>query len=165
MEVSAKTVARVLASSDMQPTQVGNNDLHGIEPNLLAKISDGFLQVATCMDNHMTCLAPKVDSELKLYEDDDNGLKEANKEVGPTVTWPNKQVAKWTRLNRMEVGPNELNNPTSMLTLRKRLVEVALDVNYAEGAAIFSQKCFKVGSSDGDLDIIVTGVVDHPYRE
>lgn len=37
MEVPAKTAARVLASSDMQPIQDGNNDLHGIEPNLQAQ--------------------------------------------------------------------------------------------------------------------------------
>lgn len=149
----------------MQPIQDGNNDLYGIEQNLQGQISDSLAQVAPCMDNHVTCLEPKVDSGLKLNVDDDSGLKEANKEVGSSFTRPNKQGAKWTRLNRMEVGPNELNNPTSMLTLGKRPVEVALDVNYAEGASMFSRKRSKVGSNDGDSDIIAAGVVDQPCRE
>ena len=120
MDVPAKTAARVLVNSDMQPTQFGNNDLHRIEPNFQANISDSFSQVVPCMDNHVPCLAPKVDFELKLNEDDDNGPREANKEVGPSVTQPNKQIAMRNRLSRMEVGPNELNNPTSMLTFGKR---------------------------------------------
>lgn len=59
MEVPAKTTARVLASSDMQPIQDGNNDLYGIEQNLQVQISDSLAQVAPCMDNHVTCLEPK----------------------------------------------------------------------------------------------------------
>ena len=38
-------------------------------------------------------------------------------------------------------------------------------MNYVEGAATFSQKRFKVGSNDGDSDILAARVVDHPYRE
>ena len=87
MEVLVKTAAWVLASCDMQPTQVGNNDIHQIEPNLQANILDNFLQVAPCMDNHVMLLVPIMESELKLNVDEDNGLKEANKEEGRPICY------------------------------------------------------------------------------
>ena len=40
--------------------------------------------------------------------------KQIRKRASPSVTQPNKQVAKWTRINRMEVGLNEVNNPASI---------------------------------------------------
>uniref|UniRef100_A0A7N2N8K3 Zinc knuckle CX2CX4HX4C domain-containing protein n=1 Tax=Quercus lobata TaxID=97700 RepID=A0A7N2N8K3_QUELO len=75
-----KTAAKVLTPSDMQTNQFGNNDLHGVDPDIQANISEVIAQVTSCMDNHVPSLVPGVDSDLNLKVDNDNGLKEINKE-------------------------------------------------------------------------------------
>lgn len=85
--------------------------------------------MAPCMDNHVSSIVPRVDANLNLNADNNNGLKEANEKVGLLVTRPNKQIAKWTRLNRMEVRPNDLNHFTSTLMLGKRSMEDVLDMS------------------------------------
>lgn len=74
--------------------------------------------MAPCMDNHVPSIVPRVDANLNLNADNNNGIKEAN-----------EQIAKWTRLNRMEVRPNDLNHFTSTLMLGKRSMEDVLDVS------------------------------------
>ena len=155
-------MARVSILSDKQQAYYGKNGLDGVGPNIQANISEGISYMATSMDNLVLSLTPSGDAHLNLNEDNNNGLKEVNEEVGLFVTQPSKQIAKWTRLSRMEVGLIDLNHSTSKLKLGKRLVEDALDVNCAEGAATLSQKRSKVGFSDGDSDFTSVGVDDHP---
>lgn len=165
MEAAVKTVARVLANNDMQPTQYGNNELCRIDSNHEANVLEGISHVSPCVDSHVSSLVPRVESDLTLDVDNANGLKEVNKEVGLFDTRPKKQMAKWTRLNRMEVGLYELNNSYSMPTLGKRFIEVVLEVSNAVEAATLYQKRSKVDCSNDDSDFTLAGVEDHPCWE
>ena len=118
--------------------------------------------VASCMDNHVSGLVPLVDADLNLNVEENNGLKEANEEVGLIATRPNKQIAKWTRLSRMEVGSNDLKHSSSTLKLGKRSVEGALYVSCETGAATLPQKRSKLGISNDDSEFTSAGVDDHP---
>ena len=175
------TAVRVLAHSNLHTNQAGNNKIHGVVLDIQPSLVDSIAQVTKCMDNNMPSfmhgevtecmdnhglkLVLEVDSETKLTVDVDNGLEEGNKEVGLSVSRPNKQLGKWTRINRMEVGPNNLNKPTCMPTLGKRLVEDALFVSGETGEAACSQKRTKVGLVDGEIDSTSAGVNDHPCRK
>nr|POE53051.1 hypothetical protein CFP56_06907 [Quercus suber] len=83
MEATAKTMARVLAPSDVHTNQSGNNEIHGVDPDIQQKFSKGIVQVTKCMENHVPSLVHGVDSEINLEVDTDNGPKEGNKEIGP----------------------------------------------------------------------------------
>ena len=181
MGATVTTTVRVLAHSNLRTNQAGNNEIHEVVPNIQPNLVESIVQVTKCMDNNVPSLMhgevtecmdnhrPKVvlevDSETKLIVDVDNGPEEGNKKVGLSVSQPNKQLGKWTRINRMEVGPNNLNKPTCMPTLGKRLVEDALLVSGETGEAACSQKRTKVGLVDGEIDSTLAGVNDHPCRE
>ena len=181
MGAMAKTAARVLAPKDMRTNQSGNNELHGVDPDIQPKVAEGIVQVTKCLDHNVPTLmhgedsecmdshVPKAvqagDSKTNLKVDTNNGPKEGNKEVGLPAPRPIKQMGKWTRINKMEVGPNELIKSTSMPTLGKRFVEDALFVSGETGAAACSQKRIKVRLEDGEIDSTSAGVIDHPCRE
>ena len=74
-------------------------------------------------------------------------------------------MAKWTRLNIMEVGPNDSNNSNSMITLGKLSTEETLFVSCKTGAVTCFQKRAKVDLGDGVLDSTSVGVHDHLCRE
>lgn len=155
------TAARVLAHSDMTKAQLGKNELHGIDFNLQANSSEGISHVASYMENHVPNIVPLIDADLNLSLVKNNGLKETNEEVGLIASRPNKQFAKWTRLSRMEVGPNDLSHSSCMPTLGKRSIEDALYVSCETKAATLPQKRSKVDGNDGDLEFISVGVDDH----
>ena len=181
MGAAVTTATRVLAHSNLHTNQDGNNKIHGLVPDIQASLVESIAQVTKCMDNNVPnfmhgavteCMdnnGPKlvleVDSETNLTVDVDNGPKEGNKEVGLSVSRPNKQLGKWTRINRMEVGLNNLNKPTCMPTLGKRLAEDALFVSGETGEAACSQKRTKVELVDGEIDSTSAGVNDHPCRK
>ena len=180
-EATAKSAARVLAPRDLRTTQSGNNELHGVDLDIQPKIVEGIAQVPKCLDHNVPILThgeddkcmdshvPKVvqagNSETKLRVDTDHGPEEGNKEVGLPASRPTKQMGKWTRINRMEVGPNDLTKSNSMPTLGKRVGEDALFVSAETGEAACTQKRSKVRREDGEIDSTLAGVIDHPCRE
>ena len=117
------------------------------------------------MDNNVSSLVPGGDVGLNLNEDKSNRLNEVNKEVGLAGIKPSKQLAKWTRLNRMEDGPTDLNKSTNKPMLGKRLLEDVLDVNWIDEDATLSEKHSRVVFSDGVSEVTSAGVEDHPCRE
>ena len=180
-EATAKSAARVLAPRDLRTTQSGNNELHGVDPDIQPKIVEGIAQVPKCLDHNVPILThgeddkcmdshvPKVvqagNSETKLRVDTDHGPEEGNKEVGLPASRPTKQMGKWTRINRMEVGPNDLTKSNSMPTLGKRVGEDALFVSAETGEAACTQKRSNVRRENGEIDSTSAGVIDHPCRE
>ena len=148
-----------------------------IQPNSVERIAQvtkcmesnvpNFLHGAVTegMDNHGPKIAIEVDSNTVSTVEVDNGPEEGNNEVGFSVSRPNKQVGKWNRINRMEVGLNHLNKPTCMATLGKRNVEDALFWSGETGAAACSQKRTKMELVVGETDSTSAGVNDHPCRE
>ena len=181
MGAAATTVARVLAHSNLHTNQTGNTEIHGVFPDIQPTSVEKIAQETKCMEsnvpnflhgavtegmeNHGPKSVIEVDSKTDSTVDVDNGPKEGNNEVGLSVSRPNKQVGKWTRINRMEVGLNHLNKPTCMPTLGKRIVEDALFGSSETGAAACSQKRTKVELVVGETDSTSAGVNDHPCRE
>ena len=110
--------------------------------------------VVSYMDNHVPGLVSLLDAKLNTKGMEKIGLKEANDEVGLSATRPNKQIAKWTRLSRMENGPNEPKLSSSMLKLGKKI-----------SGGCLPQKRSKLGSNGDDLELTSVGVVEHPCQE
>ena len=102
----------------------------------------------------MPSLVSLLDAKLNTKGMEKIGLKEANDEVGLSATRPNKQIAKWTRLSRMENGPNEPKLSSNMLKLGKKI-----------SGGCLPQKRSKLGSNDDDLELTSVGVVEHPCQE
>ena len=118
-DVAAQRADRVLDLSEKQQAHYGTNVTDGIGPTVQANISESFTHGISCMDNNVPSLVPGGDVGLNLNEDKSNGLKEVNKEVGLAAIKPSKQLAKWTRLNRMEDGPTDLISPLISLCWEK----------------------------------------------
>ena len=133
MGAAATTAARVLAHSNLNTNQTGNIEIHGMFPDIQPNSVERIAQNTKCMEsnvpnfshgavtegmnNHGPKIVIEVDSKTDSTVDVDNGPEEGNNEVGLIVSRPNKQVGKWNRINRMEVGLNHLNKPTCMLML------------------------------------------------
>ena len=181
MGAAAMTVARVLAHSNLHTNQTGNTEIHGVSPDIQPNSVERIAQDTKCMesnvpnflhgevtegmDNQGSKIVIEVDSKIDSTVDGDNGPEEGNNEVGLIVSRPNKQVGKWNRINRMEVGLNHLNKPTCMPTLGKRSVEDALFWSGETGAVACSQKRTKMELVVGETDSTSAGVNEHPCRE
>ena len=178
---AATTAARVLDHCNVHTNQFGTTENHGkspdFQPNLVEKIAQdtkcmesnvpNFLHevLTEGMDNHGPKLATDVDSNTASTVEVVNGPEEGNNEVGFSVSRPNKQVGKWNRITRMEVGLNHSNKPICMATLGKRSVEDALFWSVETGAAAGAQKRTKIELVVGETDSTSAGVNDHPCRE
>nr|POE57570.1 hypothetical protein CFP56_32904 [Quercus suber] len=123
MGAMAKMTARVFAPNNVRTNELGNNEIHGAVTDIQPPAMEEITQVSKCMAEHIPSLMHGEDLDINLNVDKDNGLEEGNKEAGLSISRPNKQMAKWTRFNRMEVRPNESNKSNSLTMLGKQSVE------------------------------------------
>ena len=90
MGATTKTAARVFAPSNVHTNKFGNNEVHRAVIDTQPNVTKGITQVNKCMDEHMPSLMHGEDSDINLNVDKDNGLEEGNKEVGLSISRPNK---------------------------------------------------------------------------
>ena len=164
MGATIKTAARVFAPSNGHTNNIGNNEIHGAVTINQPNVTEEITQAQNTIAEQVPSLMQGEDSNCNVNVDKENGLEEENKVVGLSNLRPNTHKAKWTRLNRMEVGPNEAKPNNSLSMLGKRQGEDALFLSSETGAAACSQKRAKIDLGDGFLDSTSAGVDDHPCR-
>nr|POE88502.1 uncharacterized protein CFP56_53788 [Quercus suber] len=121
-------------------TQDGNSVIGGSGPDSQEKITEINAAKISKMNDPLPKFTSQGDMHANLHDELDGGSNSTNLSVGLKESKPNKPKLKWTRLNRMEVGPIETTSIIMKSITGKRGLEDAMNVECSRDTEPSSQK-------------------------